>query len=69
MPVERTDGQPLTIPAQAVRLQRGNERTVVLERHGDMPTPVGLLCADGFSGHGRTVVFPDEMPEGIVLDW
>ena len=69
VPVERTDGQPLTIPAQAVRLQRGNERTVVLERHGDMPTPVGLLCADGFSGHGRTVVFSDEMLEGIVLDW
>ena len=69
VPVERTDGQPLSIPAQAVRVQRGNERMVVMERHGDMPTPVGLLCADGFSGHGRTVVFSDHELEGVVLDW
>lgn len=69
LPVERTDGLPLAVPAQAVELVRGDRRAVVLERHGDMPTPVGLLAAGGFSGHGRTIVFSDRQPEGIVLDW
>ena len=36
---------------------------------GDMPTPVGLLQAGRFSGHGRTIVFSDAQPDGIVLDW
>ena len=48
---------------------RDGTETVVLERHGDMPTPVGLLQAGRFSGHGRTIVFSDAQPDGIVLDW
>lgn len=69
IPVTRTDGEPLTVPAQAVRIVRDGTETVVLERHGDMPTPVGLLQAGRFSGHGRTIVFSDVQPDGIVLDW
>ena len=69
LPVERTDGLPLFIPAQAVELRRGESRAVVLERHGDMPTPVGLLAAGGFSGYGRTSFFSDTCPDGLVLDW
>lgn len=69
IPVTRTDGEPLTVPAQAVRTVRDGTETVVLERHGDMPTPVGLLQAGRFSGHGRTIVFSDAQPDGIVLDW
>ena len=69
LPVERTDGLPLSIPAQAVELRRGESRAVVLERHGDMPTPVGLLAAGGFSGYGRTIFFSDTCPDGLVLDW
>lgn len=69
LPVERTDGLPLSIPARAVELRRGESRAVVLERHGDMPTPVGLLAAGGFSGYGRTIFFSDTCPDGLVLDW
>lgn len=55
--------------AQAVAIEKGGARTVVLACHAELISEVDLLSAGGYSGYGKLLVFSDKHPRGLCLAW
>ena len=69
LPVCTGAGQPLSPDAAgAVRIRRDGQAYTVCFSWQAGSHDVGLLCAGGCTGHGETLVFTPQCPEGLCLD-
>lgn len=71
LPVQRLrrgDTLPAAL-AQAVRIRKAGQETVVLACHGEIISEVDLLEASGCSGYGKLLVFTGGAPRGTCLAW
>lgn len=71
LPVQRLrrgDTLPAAL-AQAVRIRKAGQETVVLACHGEIISEVDLLEAGGCSGYGKLLVFTGGAPRGTCLAW
>lgn len=71
IPVSRAaGGQPVPPSvAEAVQLEAGGQSAVVLFCHAELAGGVDQLCAGGYRGWGRVLVFTPDAPEGLCLAW
>ena len=69
LPVCTGAGQPLPPDAAgAVRIRRDGQAYTVCFSWQAGSHDAGLLCAGGCTGHGETLVFTPQCPEGLCLD-
>lgn len=55
--------------AEAVRITKDGEETVVLICHQEVISEVDLLSAADYKGYGKIIVFNKQHPSGLVLAW
>lgn len=53
--------------AQALRILKDEQETVVLACHAEIISEVDLLTAGGYAGYGKMLVFSAQYPQGLCL--
>ena len=55
--------------AEAVKITKQGKEITVLISHAEVISEVDLLCANGYNGYGKALVFTPEDPQGVCLTW
>ena len=55
--------------AEAVVITKEGREITVLVSHAEVISEVDLLCANGYNGYGKAIVFTTQNPQGVCLAW
>ena len=54
---------------EAVKIRKNDKEMVVILCHDEIISAVDMLEAEGYYGYGKVLVFSEDQPEGVCLEW